>query len=327
MKWGIYSPSAGTSSQFPRRFARGLRWMEEQGWTPMVGGHARGQKGYLSGSVEERLSDIEVLLEQGADVLIATLGGYNSNQLLEKLPYEALGRRRPVLCGYSDVTAILLAAATLTDCPCLYGPTFLPELCEYPQPAPETVACLREILAGRPYRYQPLPTVVDEFIDWREEERGACRVKRRRAAPGWVTLKEGCAAGPLWGGNLQTLLPLVGTKYFPLSQLSGAILFLEDLEERPAVLDAMLQGLQLRGCFAAVSGVILGDFPAGEARDTVHRLVLSYVGRREIPVLADVEIGHRSPMVTVPIGRRAVLRLRGGSQYWAVEGAAGTQGG
>ena len=51
---------------------------------------------------------------------------------------------------------------------------------------------------------------------------------------------------------------LVGTPFLP--DVSGAILFFEDLGERPYRIDRLLTHLDLAGVFGAASGVIAGDF-------------------------------------------------------------------
>lgn len=44
---------------------------------------------YYSGTADERVEDINNALEnENTDIIMASIGGYNSNQLLDKLDYE-----------------------------------------------------------------------------------------------------------------------------------------------------------------------------------------------------------------------------------------------
>ena len=67
--------------------------------------------GYRSGSIEERAEELNALI-RNPDVrcIMSTIGGSNSNSLLPYIDYEALTRDPKIIIGYSDATAILLAA-------------------------------------------------------------------------------------------------------------------------------------------------------------------------------------------------------------------------
>ena len=68
----------------------------------------------------------------------------------------------------------------------------------------------------------------------------------------------GRVQGPLLGGNLEMFSRLLGTPYLP--DLTGAILFFEDLGERPYRIDRLISHLDLAGVFGAASAVVVGDF-------------------------------------------------------------------
>ncbi len=319
MKVGIISPSAGIMGLYPKRAERGLQWLQRQGWEAFLGKHAMERLDYISSSPEDRVADIHRFLDSDIDVIMASIGGYNSNQLLPLLDYDKISSANKIFCGYSDVTALLLAAAIKGGSRCIYGPTFLPEICEYPHPHIDTIDCLKQVLSGKRFTYTCPQETVSEYIDWAEEETGNCREKNRATNYGWAVLQKGCASGPIWGGNLQTLLWILGTEYFPTSTLDGAIFFIEDLEENPAVMDAMFHSLRLRGVFERISGLILGRFATRELTKKMTRLIPTVVNRPDIPIIYDVDIGHVSPMLSIPLGARTVLNLDEKIQ-WEVHG-------
>ena len=307
MKIGIISPSAGTMALYPKRAERGVQWIKKQGWDVSFGENAGGQCEYLSASSDMRVSDIHKFLESDVDLIMASIGGYNSNQLLELLDYKKISNSKKVFCGYSDVTALLLAIAIKGNVRCIYGPTFLPEICEYPEPYKYTVAKFLDVFQGKPIKFEPPELSVDEFVEWNEEEQGRCKVKQTRNNNGWMILQKGFAEGPMWGGNLQTLLWIIGTQYFPLSILDGSIFFFEDLETNVAVLDAMMYSLKLRGVFERIIGLIIGKFASEKLNEQMCKLIPNIVDRADIPIICNVDVGHVNPKISIPLGEVAIL--------------------
>ena len=62
---------------------------------------------------------------------------------------------------------------------------------------------------------------------------------------------------PIVGGNLFTLVHLIGTPWEPV--LDGSILFFEEVDEPPYVVEVHLRQLQLAGKLDAVDGVVVGE--------------------------------------------------------------------
>ena len=125
-----------------------------------------------------------------------------------------------------------------------------------------------------------------------------------------VTVVPGRAVGRLVGGNLTLLQALIGTRYFP--ELSGAILFLEDVGEDLYRIDRMLGHLRLAGALDSLAGVAIGHFSkmrhatfeGGLGLDEVLR---TYFEPRGIPVAHGFPIGHVQEQWTMPIGVMAEL--------------------
>jgi muramoyltetrapeptide carboxypeptidase len=138
-------------------------------------------------------------------------------------------------------------------------------------------------------------------------------------------LVPGRAQGPLLGGNLEVFSRLVGTPYLP--DLAGAILFIEDLGERPYRVDRLITHLDSAGVFSAISGVVVGDFagclepePMRASSPTVDEVLEERLGRLAIPVAVGAPIGHGTRNVAVPYGTLVDLDTRFGT-LTALEGA------
>ena len=115
------------------------------------------------------------------------------------------------------------------------------------------------------------------------------------------------------GGNLSTLMLLAGTEYWP--DMNGVILFLEDDEtSTPDIFDRDLTHLKQMGVFEKVNGVVIGRSPteAGfNEKDSLAMIVVELLGECNIPVVANADIGHTDPMLTIPLGARCELSTDG----------------
>jgi muramoyltetrapeptide carboxypeptidase len=128
-----------------------------------------------------------------------------------------------------------------------------------------------------------------------------------------VGLRRGVVTAPLVGGNLTILLSLLGTRYFP--SLSGKIVCLEDVGEKPFRLDRMLTQLLAVGAFDSVAGFALGDFkdceypptPNGELRQTVRDVMIERLSPLKKPIVFGLPFGHKPHNATLPLGVRATL--------------------
>ena len=120
----------------------------------------------------------------------------------------------------------------------------------------------------------------------------------------------GRAQGRLIGGNLTLLQSLVGTAYMP--DLSGAILFLEDIGEDLYRIDRMLGHLRLAGALQGLAGVAIGHFSrmrraTFEGACGLDEVLLHYFEPVGIPVAHGFPIGHVPEQWTLPIGIMAQL--------------------
>jgi muramoyltetrapeptide carboxypeptidase len=132
--------------------------------------------------------------------------------------------------------------------------------------------------------------------------------------PAPQTIRPGAARGPVKGGNLSVLTRLVGTPFMP--DLRGAILFFEDVGERPYRIDRMLTHLRLAGALAGVAGVLVGELvrceePNGEG-PTAAEVVRERLADLGVPVLAGFPAGHGAWNHPLPFGLPITLDATGG---------------
>jgi muramoyltetrapeptide carboxypeptidase len=267
------------------------------GYAPTLGKNAYRRHGYLAGTDDERLSDINhAFQDPSIDAIWCIRGGYGSLRLLERIDYAALSRRPKPVMGFSDITAILNAVTRRSGVVTFHAPVARAAMPRFSREHFEMVLAAPRS-AGRLGR---LPTPTDVLVP--QENR-------------IVTLVPGTAEGPLAGGNLTLLHCLIGTPYFP--DLEGAILFLEDVGEDLYNVDRILAHLRLTGAFQALAGVIIGRFSElhRSGRDGAlgyDEVLATYFEPLGIPVAYGFPIGHVEAQWTIPLGIRCRLDATAG---------------
>jgi muramoyltetrapeptide carboxypeptidase len=304
----VVSPSAGAVGAHPHRVERGRAYLEALGLTVRVMPNAARKEGWVSAPPEARAQDLhDAFLDDAVAVVLASIGGNHSNQLLPHLDLDLIGAHPKVFQGYSDITVLhwaLLGSGLGT----FYGPALVPELGEHPSVLPFTDRYLRAAWFGAaPISFEPAPEWTDEFLDW-NERLDSTRPRQLQRGDGWVTVREGVGEGWVLGGCLETVCwHLKGSAAWV--DPDGAILVLEASEEAPspAHVDAYLTDLEQLGVFDAAVGLVFGRAYGytPELTRALHGVLAERTKRAGIPVLADVDVGHTDPMLTLPLGRRA----------------------
>jgi muramoyltetrapeptide carboxypeptidase len=261
-------------------------------YEPVMGSHAGNRYGYLAGSDDQRLGDLNAALQDPSiDAVWCLRGGYGATRILDRVDFEALARRPKPLIGYSDITALLNAGVRLAKVVTFHGPVARASMPAFSRWHFERVLACAEP-AGRLGRIPDRPDVLIP--------------QENRIVP----LRPGIAEGPLVGGNLSLLQCLIGTPWFP--RLEGAILFLEDVGEDLYRVDRMLAHLRAIGALAGLAGIVVGRFTelkrhTGDGALGFDEVVSSYLLPLAIPVAYGFPVGHIPDQWTLPLGVRARL--------------------
>jgi muramoyltetrapeptide carboxypeptidase len=251
-------------------------------------------EGFLAGPDPDRLADLNAAIaDPDAKAVVMARGGYGLLRILPFLDADLLRAGPKPLVGFSDGTA-LCAFAARAGVASVHGPvvTQLPRL---PEEDRQALYGLLE-RPGQGLLLSELESVV----------------------PGRVQ-------GPLLGGNLEVFSRLLGTPFLP--DPTGAILFFEEIGERPYRIDRLITHLDLAGVFSVAAAVVVGELkdcqePAGSklASPSVEAVLEERFGRLAIPVVFGAKIGHGTRNVALPYGTLAELDTRQGALV-ALEGA------
>jgi muramoyltetrapeptide carboxypeptidase LdcA involved in peptidoglycan recycling len=286
--------------------------------------NAASRTGWTAGTPEARASDIHnAFRDDEVRVVLASIGGNHSNQLLPYLDFDLIGAHPKIFQGYSDITVLLWAIALRSGLRTFHGPAFTLELAEHPVVLPYTDRYLRAAWFGEtPIAFEPAAEWTEEFLDFFEQE-DLTRARELTPSSGWATIRSGVAEGPLFGGCLETICwHLKGSAFWP--DLTGSILFLETSEEAPspAHVDAYLTDLEQLGVLDSIAGLIVGRPMryTDENTQLLWQVVAERTAAAGIPVLGNVDIGHTDPMLTLPLG--ALGHLDAGAREFRLLGPA-----
>lgn len=308
---GVISPASPIASECPRRFERGVAHLQQMGFAVRVARHARASHGHTAGTIEQRVDDVHSLFsDPRVKAVLTSVGGLNSNQLLDSLDYDLIARNPKILMGYSDVTALLVAVQRVTGLVTFLGPAVLPQFGEPGGLHRYTEQWFRRVLMHpeAPLELTPSRRSIHEPVRWDVDDTAP---RRGTAHRGPRTLVPGSVEGAVVAGNLSTLLVLAGSRYWP--DVDGAILCVEEDEsESPASVDRMVTQLRTMGVFRRIAALLVGRFHPGAGfcrAEPLKDVLLTATRGYRLPIAVDFDFGHTDPMFILPNGIRARVEL------------------
>ena len=274
----------------PTLIARGIEILTSWGLTVETAPHVFDQHGYLAGTDENRLADLNAALaDPKVRGVFAARGGYGVQRIVDGVDVRAVRRDPKVVVGFSDITSLqdrLWRAARLVT---IHGPMVN---WSDSRTGPDSAEALRRAVM-----------TTDPIT-----------INRDPAEPSAAVKVPGTARGTLLGGNLTLLDRAVGTADLP--DLRGAILFFEEVDEPPYRLDGMLTHLRRAGALRSVAGVAIGQIlnsvtaPGGWDAATTLQDRLGDLG---VPVVGGLRLGHGTGQLTIPLGAKATVNATAGT--------------
>lgn len=255
---------------------------------------------FNSSAIASRVADLhEAFADKNVKGILTAIGGFNVNQILKYLDYDLIKNNPKILCGYSDITALSNAIYAKTG------------LVNYSGPAFSTFA----IMKGNDYTVEYFqkclmeenPFEIETSLEWSDDLWYLDQEKRDFFKnEGGLIITEGEAEGKIIGGNLCTLNLLLGTEFMP--SFENSILFLEDDEEsKLRHFDRNLQALLHQMEFSKVKGLLIGRFQKNSkvTDEMIIKMIKTKKELENIPIVANLDFGHTSPIFTFPIGGTA----------------------
>lgn len=262
---------------------------------------------YKCGTIIDRVEDIhDAFKDSNVKAILTAIGGFNVNQILDYLDYDLIKNNPKIICGFSDITALLNAIYAKTGLITYYGPHFSSFGMKY----------------GFDYTKNYFSSALEENKEiciessdkWSNDTWFINQEEREFIDnDGMKIINKGVAEGKIIGGNLCTLNLLQGTEYMP--DLNNTILFIEDDGQANDVFDKEfdrnLQSLLHSAKNKKINGIIVGRAEKN-CNMTYEKWQNIFKTKKElenIPIIIDADFGHTTPIFTFPIGGYAKLEV------------------
>jgi len=263
---------------------------------------------YICASIEDRIEDLhDAFKDKKVKAILTVIGGYNVNQILDYIDYDLIKENPKIICGYSDITALLESIYAKTGLLTYYGPHFSTFGIKYENKY--TIDYFKKMfMETNSISIKPSTKWSNDlwFID--QENRKFNENK------GIEIISEGEAKGNIIGGNLCTLNLLQGTKYMP--EVKDAILFIEDdgmaKEAYTKEFDRDFQSLIHSIGANNIKGIVVGRAEEN-CKMTYDKWKMIFETKKElqqIPIIINLDFGHTNPLFTFPIGGQASIKVK-----------------
>ena len=261
------------------------------------GKHVNEINEFDSSLIESRIEDLhDAFRDENVKLIITVIGGFNSNQLLKYIDYDLIKNNPKIICGYSDITALANAIYAKSGLITYSGPHFFnfgdEKSFDY------TLEYFKKcFFQTEPYEIIPSSKWSDDR--WANDQENRTFVNNK----GFLVINDGNVSGTIVGANLCTLNLLQGTDFMP--RLQDTILFIEDdYESLSHTFDRDLQSLIHQPGFDKVKGIVIGRFQnkSNMTDDLLIKIIKTKQELNNLPVIANADFGHTTPMITFPIG-------------------------
>lgn len=310
---GVTSPSSGVIGASADRIDFCVDWLRRAGYDVVVGDMMDGSA-ITSGPADKRAAELtEMLCDPTIKCVIPPWGGETAIDLVDLLDWDTLAAAEPTwLVGFSDISTILLPLTTRLGWATIHGDN----LADTPYTLPDGLVSWRDLAAGSgPHRQRDSGLIADW---WRFEEDPRATSWKRSGHGRWTVHGSEMVnvSGRLIGGCIEILANLAGTRFGDVAGFGrdnaadGLIVYLEAAGDDAAAICRNLHGMRLAGWFEHAKAVLIGRTNAPDADGLNQReAVLDALGRLDLPIVFDLEIGHVPPHLPLVNGALAMVTV------------------
>lgn len=294
----------------------------------------------IQSDIENRLAEFRAAFtDPTLSAIICTIGGNTFTELLPRLIadtelHAAIRAHPKIVVGYSDISGVHWFLNKFAGLRTFYGPGAIPELghpvegdgsgdddgsvnvrfcaehlfraIESREPIGDVARSPVYAQVAAPFFFgEPASTVPPPLVP----------------APGWRWLRPGRAQGRLFGGCLTVIVRLGGVRALT-PDWRGRIVFVETATGDDSVSGNLLPRVQAgfadliaHGVFDEAAGLVVGrpfGYNTPERLDQFANAITGLLcdgpmAKKNFPILYNVDIGHTSPLVTLPYDAMAEL--------------------
>ena len=279
----IVAPS-GILNNREKEVEQSKNLLKSWGLNVVIGKHVFNKTNHFAGTDDERCEDFQKAMDDPTiSAIWCARGGYGTVRILDKLNFTKLKENPKWLIGYSDITALhnQFHNEGFETIHALMCTSLTDDLLEIE----ETISTFKDAIFGAPLSY---------------------------ALEGSKYNRVGNSVAPLIGGNLTMLHTMLGSN--TSIDVSGNILFIEEIGEYKYHIDRMLQSLKRAGYFENCKGVIVGDMTKLRKNTTlwgtsVEQLILDALSEYNFPIAFNMPAGHEKDNRAMILGRLIELRV------------------
>ena len=254
-----------------------IETLTEWGFKVIAGKTLGNQNNYFSGTDEERLIDLQHMMDnEFINAIFCARGGYGTGRIIEQLDFKKFVKHPKWIIGFSDITVLHSHLFRNHKIASLHAPmaaAFNDD--EYKN---KYVQSLRDAMIGRKADYN---------------------------VEGNILNQKGKASGILVGGNLSLLTHVIGTSSD--IKTKNKILFIEEVGEYIYNVDRMMYQLKRSGKLDDLKGLIIGRF--SEMKDTTipfgqttEQVIKKIVKDYKYPVCFGFPVSHDKENYALKIG-------------------------
>jgi muramoyltetrapeptide carboxypeptidase len=283
---GITCPAGFVSNE---RVAYALDALQYWGFRVKMCNKVGNEHFYFSGTDEERLQDLQTMLDDpDIDAILMGRGGYGVSRIIDRIEFSGFIKKPKWICGFSDITVLHNHIQATLGIPTLHSP-----MCAAFKPETVNSNHIKNFFAA----------LTGESLFYHSE-------------PSWFN-REGVADGVLTGGNLAILAHLTGSA--SEVDTAGKILFIEDIGEHLYQIDRLLLNLKRAGKLDNLKGLVVGSFTETEDTErpfgqTIEEIIADKVKEYTYPVCFNFPSGHQEENYTLTLGmsHRLIVTEQGG---------------
>lgn len=260
-----------------------IRYFQRQGLEVVLGTHVFSMSHQFAGTDNQRRLDMQQMLDdQTIRAIIAARGGYGTVRIIDKLNFAGFCAFPKWIVGYSDITVLHSHIQRNFGIETLHATMPLNMKADV---ADDSVVTMMNAMFGFRISY---------------------------SYPSEPLSRSGVCEGVLTGGNLSILVGLTGTPSDV--DMSGKILFIEDLDEYLYHIDRMMMHLKRSGKLERLAGLIVGGMtrmndnatPFGKS---ANEIISEAVKEYNYPVCFGFPAGHLSRNLALILGRKVRLSV------------------
>ena len=260
-----------------------------------------------------------------SDALISCGGGELMCEILGYVDWDKIVKAEPKwFMGYSDNTNFTFLQTTLCDTASLYGPCVASFGMEPWHPAIQDSS---DVLTGKKLVQNGYDKWEKESLKSEENPCATMNVTEKRITPAFIGSKRiACEdtditfSGRLIGGCMDCLVNILGTKYDKVADFNerykedGFIWFLESCDLNVFAIRRAMWQMENAGWFKYLKGFVIGR-PLVFGQEMMgldqYEAVLGIIGKYNVPVIMDADLGHLSPTMPLICGSVATVSIKG----------------